>query len=359
MSKSSCNNDVKFFAKPNAGVCDICHPAENKLSPLETTALCPPIGEPRLLTLMAPVVFDESGINLCRVVCFNELRDACQGDTDRTTDVLFDGLSRKDLACACNIQLQVVDIDFNFVDPSGCRYSEIKPAKGNPNLSRITLKDIDVTLAVTILDSCCKVVSQGMMTIRYLGDESECGFDPCTNPSAVTLDIYTPYGVAYAPENPAGCNKLVPTINYVGFVSNQEGKNGGKHEKSYFRFDANNQIQQGICAQALAKVVAADEDCCGIGLSLYIKSIYLIQYKFKNEGLTIPPKLTPIQEEEDNSCLEFVCGDLLETSIQPLNVGTDSKTVQGVDDIRDSGCSCNKCGCDKCKCDKHSKCNCK
>ncbi len=352
MSKCGCQNDVKFFAKPNAGVCDICHPAENKLSPLETIATCPPIGEPRLLTLIAPVVFDESGINLCRVVCLNELKDVCQSETHKTTDILFGGLSKKDLECACNIQLQVIDIDFNFVDPVDGRFSEIRPTKGNPNLSRITLKDIDVTFAVTVLDACCKVVAQGMMTVRYLGDECECGFDPCTNPAAVTFDLYTPYGLSFAPENPCGCNKLVPTINYMGFVSGQSGKK----EKCYHDskvcvdFDANNSVQQGISAQALAKVVAQDENCFAIGLTLYIKSVYFVQYKFQHAGLTIPPKLSPIAEEEDNSCLEFVCGDLLEPSIQPLEVGTDSKTIRPVDVCPPKPCSCNKCGCNKCKC---------
>lgn len=353
MSKSCCNNDVRFFAKPNAGICDVCHPAENRLSPLESVALCPPIGEPRLLTLMAPVVFDESGINLCRVICLNELRDVCQSDTNRTTDILFDGLSKKDLECACKIQLQVVDIDFNFVDPVGGRFSEIRPTKGNPNLSRITLRDIDVTFAVTCLDACCKVIAQGMMIVRYLGDECECGFDPCTNPSAVTLDLYTPYGVSYAPENPCGCNKLVPTINYVGFVSSQNGqKDHCCHEdRAHFEFDANNSVQQGISAQALAKVVAQDDDCFAIGLTLYIKSIYFIQYKFQHAGLTIPPKLSPIEDEEDNRCLEFVIGDLLEPSIQPLEVGRDAKTIRDEDDCpKKSCCSCNKCGCNKCGC---------
>lgn len=46
MKKSCCNNDMKFFEKPNAGICDVCHPAENKMSPIEAAAICPPIGEP-------------------------------------------------------------------------------------------------------------------------------------------------------------------------------------------------------------------------------------------------------------------------------------------------------------------------
>ncbi|WP_410497244.1 hypothetical protein QTL86_11380 [Cellulosilyticum sp. ST5] len=47
MSKCCGNNDAKFFEKPNAGICDVCHPAENKMSPIEAVAMCPPIGEPK------------------------------------------------------------------------------------------------------------------------------------------------------------------------------------------------------------------------------------------------------------------------------------------------------------------------
>ena len=350
MSKCCGNNDAKFFEKPNAGICDVCHPAENKMSPIEAVAMCPPIGEPKVLTMMAPVVFDESGINLCRTICLDELEDVCQNDSRETIDILFDGLSKCDLRHACKLQLQVVDIDFNFVDPCDCRFSEIVPAKGNPNLSRITLKDIDVTFSVSVINECCKVVKQGMMTVRYLGDEHSCGFDPCTNPSCITFDLYTPYGVAFARENPSGCNKLVPTINYMGFINDEEG-----HEVRCNNFPTNNTIQQGISAQALAKVVGDNEECFAIGLTLYIKSIYFVQYRFKHEGLTVPPKLSPVQDE-NNDCLDFVCGDLLEPSIRPLSVGQDAKTTEDRDRDRDRDrdcCgSCTKCSCAKCACSR-------
>lgn len=355
MSKCCCNNDTKFFAKPNAGICDICHPAENKPSALETIATCPPIGEPRLLTLMAPVVFDESGINLCRVVCLDELTDVCQSGSNRQTDILFDGLSKRDLECANKLQLQVVDIDFNFVCPRNCRYSEIKPAKCNPNLSRITLKDIDVTFAVKVIDCACKVTKEGMMTLRYLPDEREIGYDPDTNPDCVVLDLYTPYGVSYAPENPSGCNRLVPTINYVGFVSGQKRVTcdcGGSDAQDFFKYNVNNTAQQGISAQALAKVIAYDDDCFAIGLSLYLKSIYFIQYRFQHQGVNVPPKLQAVEGAvEENKCLEFVEGDLLEQTIQPLEVGQNPKTLQECN-VREAStcnpCSCNTCSCNKC-----------
>ena len=359
--KSCCNTDMKYFEKPNAGICDACHPAENKMSPIEAVAMCPPMGEPRLLTMMAPVVFDECGINLCRTVNIDELQDVCQDEARKQSDILFSGLTKCDLANADKLQLQVVDIDFNFIDPMGNRYSEIQPTKCKPNLSRITLKDIDVTFAVTVLDCCCKVVKQGMMTLRYLGDERDCAYDACTNPSCISFDLYTPYGVAFAPENPMGCNKLVPTINFMGYVNSEQGSGecGGSLD-ALFEFPVNNGIQQGISAQALAKVVAYDCDSFAIGLTLYIKSIYFVQYKFRHEGLTVPPKLTPINEEENNNCLDFVCGDLLEASIRPLEVGEDAKSIRDCNTRANKGnsqsccdpCNCNKCNCNcnTCKC---------
>ncbi|MHC1748531.1 MAG: hypothetical protein AB9856_09145 [Cellulosilyticaceae bacterium] len=356
MSKCCCNNDSKFFARPNAGICDACHPS-NTMTTLEATAMCPPIGEPKSLTMLAPAVFDECGINLCRVICTDQLVDVCQNPTSRTTDILFDGLTRRDLEAAEKLQLQVVDIDFNFICPKSCRYSEIKATKGNPNLTRVTLKDIDVTFAVKVLDSCCKVCKEGMMTVRYLPGENCPGYDEETNPNCVSFDLYTPYGVSYAPENPAGCNKLVPTINYMGFVENQHCYNcvceDDEMQKIYRRYDANNSLRQGISAQALAKVIAYDENCFAIGLTLYIKSIYFVQYKFAHQGLVVPPKFSPNEDESNNSCLGFVKGDLLEPCIQPLDVsvapkcfkkaGCEVKNEAVCGYCHQSPCCCNRC----------------
>lgn len=352
---------MKYFEKPNAGLCDICHPAENKMSPIEAVAMCPPMGEPKLLTMMAPVVFDECGINLCRSVVIDDLQDMGDGQPRRQCDILFGGLTKCDLINACKIQLQVVDIDFNFVDPMGNRYSEIQPAKCQPNLSRISLKDIDVTFAVSVIDSCCKVAKQGMMTLRYLGDERDYAYDSCTNPSCIAFDLYTPYGVAYAPENPSGCNKLVPTINFLGYVNSEQGRCGCDGMEGFFEYPVNNGIQQGVSAQALAKVVATDCDSIAIGLTLYIKSIYFVQYKFRHEGLTVPPKLTPVDEEENNNCLDFVCGDLLEASIRPLEVGEDAKSINNCNNNcnnnSNNGCNCSNTN--GCSCASNNGCSCK
>ena len=335
MSKCS-NTDTRFFKAPNAGVCDICHPCDT-MTKLEATAMCPPIGEPKCLTMMAPVVFDEAGINLCRVFAIDDLLDVCERPSNRTTDILFDGLTKCDLENANTIQLHVVDIDFNFICPETCRFSEIRPSKNTPNLSRIVLRDIDVTLSVSIMDSTCRVCKEGMLTLRYLPSENCPGFSEETNPSNIAFDLYTPYGISYAPENPAGCNKLVPTINFIGLVEGQHCQNCDCPEvcHDFHEFEANNSLRQGISAQALAKVIAKDDECMAVGITLYFKAIYFVQYKFQHEGLVVPPKFLAASNTEESSCKIFCEGDLLEPCIQPLDVAERPKCFQNT-------CNCNK-----------------
>jgi len=68
------------------------------------------------------------------------------------------------------------------------------------------------------------------------------------------------------------------------------------------------------------------EGCIAVGISIYVKTVYFVQYKVKHAGLCVPPKCIPIEECGD-ACKEFVEGDLLEQSIQPLEVGTKPKTI--------------------------------
>ena len=147
----------------------------------------------------------------------------------------------------------------------------------------------------------------------------------------------------------------------MGYVGKRQGVGEcGGCISGLFEFPINNTISQGVSAQALAKVVGSSEDGLALGLTLYIKSIYFVQYKFKHEGLTIPPKLTATSEDETNNCLEFVEGDLLEASIKPLEVGQNSNTVKdkkcGCDsrnnNNNDCGCGCAKTNCTRGACSK-------
>jgi hypothetical protein len=53
---------------------------------------------------------------------------------------------------------------------------------------------------------------------------------------------------------------------------------------------------------------------------LYLKTIYFVQYKVRHAGLCVPPKCVAIEDVVEDACLKFVEGDLLEQSIQPLEI---------------------------------------
>lgn len=355
--------EARFYTRPTAGECPLCEP---QVSPAQDACFCPPIGEPKLLTLLAPVIFDECGINLCRVVDITKLEevDPCKPCCD-STDFIFGGITKRDLIRAETVQLQVADIDFNFAYPGGCRRSEIEPSKDRPNCSRITLRDIDVTFAVKILDLRCRVRKEGFLVLRYLPKRKQPGFNEETNPSSVTVDLYTPYGVSYEADNPLIATNLVPTVNFIGYIE-EPGKTllidkSVPLPPECRLYGRNNEARQGICAQALAKVVAKDDEDIAIGLTIYFKAMYFVQYRVCHQGLAVPPKCEPVGPEA-SKCVEFVEGGLLEQSIQPLEVSCPSQTVSkrfrpvkdptpsqpcngevgGIEDD-DDDCNCNCC----------------
>ncbi len=247
--------------KPQTGCKDIC--------------VNPPIGEPHSLTLLAPVVFDECGINLCKVVQRNVFANC-------------------DIA---SIQLRVVDIDWNLGRGEHC--SRLETLRSRPNCSRITLSGIRVKLAVTLLDRCQNIIDTFMMVEEYLPCSPD---DPCyddeANPSSICMELYTPYGLSYLPQE-TPC----PAINFFGMES------------------TNNMLRQGVGAQALAKVVRFDPEdgVIALGLTIYLKSIYFVQYRLPCEGLALPPKCAPAVDRCD-ACKDFVQGDLLSLNIRPLDL---------------------------------------
>jgi hypothetical protein len=271
------------------------------------------------------------------VIDIRELNEVEPGDccNPDATDFLFGGMTRRKLRNADKIQFQVADIDFNFARPSDdCVLSKIRAIKDRPNCSRVMLTNIDVTFAVTTLSSDCRITGQGFLVLRYLPyDEGE-GFNEETNPSSVAFEIYTPYGVSYEAKHPVVTKKLVPTINFIGFIE-EPGKTlliekERCHPVECLRvYGRNNEPRQGVSAQALAKEVAKIDNDLAIGLTIYFKAIYLVQYKLCHKGLAVPPKCTPIGPIENNQCVDFVEGDLLEQSIQPLEVACRPKTIKG------------------------------
>lgn len=238
------------------------------------------LGEPKFLPIIAPVVYDECGINLCREVRIPE-------------DIMGD------FPTATAIELKVIDIDFNLDKEEGSR---VETLSRRPNCVRVRLARLCVKFVAKFLDPNCRVLGERCFEAEYLPDSDAPSFDEDTNPSSVTVELYAPYGVSYADIH----GLCIPTINFLGFVECP---------------DRNNDLRQGITAQALAKVVDIDfvSGCVAIGLTIYLKAVYFVQYKIKHAGLCVPPKCIPIEEAAD-ACREFVEGDLLEQSIQPLEV---------------------------------------
>ena len=203
-------------------------------------------GEPKLLTVVAPVVFDECGINLCREIKVPE----CLLQHHPTTEA---------------IDLKVIDINFNLDDVDG---SSVETIQKRPNCVRVTLSKIKVRFAAKLLDRQCRVLAEECFQALYLPDKDSPHCDDDTNPPSITVDLYAPYGVSYYGE----CKECCPTINYLGFVEGPE---------------RNNELRQGVDCQALAKVIELDteEGCMAVGLTLYLKTVYFVQYRIKHAGV--------------------------------------------------------------------------
>lgn len=241
--------------------------------------VCPPIGEPEKLTLVAPVIFDECGINLCKV-----------GQRDIA-------LNYPDAAAA---EVSIADIDFNVNCKDG---SKVEFIKDRPNCCRITLSNICVKFTVKVLDENNQIMDTFCIDELYLPPEDDPEWDEETNPSAVAVELYAPYGVSYIDT----CDEFIPTINCLGFI--EKGKGLG-----------NNGLRQGINTQAMAKIVRADMErgIIAMGLTLYLKVMYFVQYNMPHLGLCVPPKVEPHEVIPENSCKDFCEGDLLELNVCPL-----------------------------------------
>ncbi len=266
----------------------------------------PQCGEPDFLTILAPVVYDEIGINICRTV-----------DLPDTVPTTF--------PTAVYASAEVIDITF---DATGTTPVTIEPISGRPNCYEVTLTNLSVTYAVKLYDCCQRLLTTITLTdVLYLPPATDASFDADTNPTSVTLNLFAPYGVVYT-----GGVVTTPALNVVGFST------------------TNSQLEQGLNLMGIPKVL--DLDIAGgtitIGLTLIVKSIYFTQYQIPHNGKAIVSKGS-ISSSEDNLCLDFVKGSLLDRNIKPLEVcdPMDSKQICQGPDI--SPCSDNNisdCPCD-------------
>lgn len=238
----------------------------------------PVCGSPKLLSIMAPVIYDEIGINLCASFALG---------TDISTAY----------PAAVSATARVINITYTYGDNVS-----IEAIAGRPNCYVVTLADLTVTFAVNLYDENCRLLGTIYPSAVYLPPTTGPTYDEDTNPSSVELEIFAPYGVSYDPGTAAETPS--PVINYLGFVQ------------------TNNYIRQGLNLYGIAKALdlETDDDTITIGLTLILQSIYFSGYRLENAGRINTPKgslITP----DNTSCMKFVAGDLLDLAIKPLELG--------------------------------------
>ncbi|MCM1126189.1 MAG: hypothetical protein NC429_06915 [Lachnospiraceae bacterium] len=236
---------------------------------------------PKVLSLMAPLIYDEIGINLCASFALG---------TDISTTY----------PTAVSATAHVLNIDYTYGDGDVV----IEAITGRPNCYVVTLSNLSIEFAVNLYDENCRLLDTLYPTAVYLPPETTAAtYDEDTNPTSVELEIFAPYGISYDAGATADADPT-PNINYVGFLG------------------SNNYIRQGLNLYAMAKVLGfdADDDTVTVGLTLVLQSLYFAGYRVESAGRINTPKgslITP----DNSSCLQFVAGDLLDLAIKPLELG--------------------------------------
>lgn len=241
----------------------------------------PICGTPQVLSLMAPLIYDEIGINLCTSF-------ALGADISTTYPTAVSATAR------------VLNITYTYGDGDVV----IEAITGRPNCYVVTLSNLTIEFAVNLYDENCRLLATLYPTAVYLPPETTADtYDEDTNPTSVELEIFAPYGISYEAGATADADPT-PNINYVGFLS------------------GNNYIRQGLNLYAMAKVLGfdTDDDTITVGLTLVLQSLYFAGYNVESAGRVNTPKgslITP----DNSSCLRFVAGDLLDLEIKPLQLG--------------------------------------
>ncbi len=271
---ANCNCKSRCFtsngiASMNADSCtclDVC-----------TTPIC---GTPDTLLLYAPTVYDCIGINLCRQVPL--------GVALPTT-----------YPTAAYATAEVIDLTPGTAD--------ITPITNRPNCYNVELSGLSFTVIIRLFDCCQRLLAALPLTdVTYLpGTATDPNYNEDTNPTDVTLQLYAPYGPAYTVDTTGATPTATPTLIFNGLTTTRIGQT------------------QGIQSSAVAKVLNLDTDDSEItlGLTLYVYSIYDSFYNFYGTTRGSIPKGN-LSTLEDNVCMNFVRGSLLDRNIKPLELGS-------------------------------------
>lgn len=235
----------------------------------------PQCGDPEYLTILAPVVYDEIGINICRTIPLGDIL------TNYPTTAY--------------IKAEVIDIAYST---TGTNPVVIAPINSRPNCYEVTLTNLSATFAVSLYDCCERLLTTATITgVIYLPPAAtDEGYDADTNPTSVSLELFAPYGVVYTDGNVSS-----PSLNFIGFSS------------------TNSSLNQGLNMMAIPKVLDFDiaDNTMTVGLTLIVESIYFSQYRIPHNGKAVISK-GQLSPSEETACMNFVCGSLLDRSIKPL-----------------------------------------
>ena len=269
MSKCKCKSNTRIVSNVVSGL-DGCKPCTDVC----TSPIC---GDPCLLGMMTPLIYDEIGVNLCT--------EFALGATIPTT-----------YPTVTSATARVINATYTYGDGN----VTLEPIAGRSNCYEITLSNITVTFAIELYDSNCRLVTTLFPTAVYLPPESTAAtYDEDTNPTSVTLELFAPYGSSYSTAAPP-----TPIINFIGQTA------------------GTNTITQGINLFGFAKVLDLDLESrtITVGLTLVLQSLYFVGYKVKSAGKIDIPKGS-ILAPDNSDCVRFVCGSLLNLAIKPLDLG--------------------------------------
>ena len=248
---------------------------QNECIDVCTNPIC---GSPNMLSLYAPLIYDEIGINLCST--FELGVDIPTAYPTATT-----------------ASAQVIDIAYTYGEGNVV----IEAIQGRPNCYSVTLSNLTVELAVNIYDDACRLLDTIFVSALYLPPATtDPAYDEDTNPTSVELEIFAPYGVSYN----GAAGDFTPALNYIGFLA------------------GNNFVRQGLNLYAIPKVLNLDtaDSTITVGLTLVLQSLYFAGYNVASAGKINTPKGSIIAPE-DTDCMRFVAGDLLNLAIKPLQLG--------------------------------------
>ncbi|MBR3646627.1 MAG: hypothetical protein IKN54_09415 [Lachnospiraceae bacterium] len=247
----------------------------------DTNDVCvtPVYGQPKYLSVYAPVIYDEIGINLGRQITV-------------PADIIA---ANPTVNC---VQLEVQNITFT---PATTGIPGTTVTLLRANCVSVLLTNILIVFNVRLFDRCMNFLDSTTVTANYLPANAASPdfafLDPDTNPDSVTVSLYAPYGVATD-----STGAIV--INPVALGS-----------------DANVGIINGINATAYAKGMNLNTTTgvLSAGISIVLRTVYYEAYKPQHFGKTVVPKASTA-ENVNNDVLTFVEGGLLSREIKPLEL---------------------------------------